>query len=214
MAEKDQQNKMQKQSADDAHDRWSRPGSVQASRRHPASTDLLSPFSSAWWSTSPFEMMRRFNDEVDRWFGGTGLRSGRAEAPWMPNVEIFHRGNELMIRADLPGVDKDNVDVEIADDVVTIRGERKQEREEEREGYYRSERSYGTFYRTIPLPEGTITDSAKANFTNGVLEIVVQAPPREVSRGRRIEIGEGSTSHSAQGTSHQTSGPGREDRKR
>jgi len=89
--------------------------------------------------------------------------------------------------------------VEIGDDQVSIRGERKHERQEEREGYYRSERSYGSFHRTIPLPEGTITDSAKANFNNGVLEIVVQAPPREVSRGRRIEIGEAKPASATKG---------------
>jgi HSP20 family protein len=74
---------------------------------------------------------------------------------------------------------------------VVIRGERRHEREEERDGVYRMERSYGTFVRTVPLPEGTITDSAKATFRDGVLEIVTQAPGREVKRGRRIEIGEG-----------------------
>ena len=80
--------------------------------------------------------------------------------------------------------------VEIRDDALVIEGERKQEREEEREGLYRNERVYGSFYRTIPLPEGTIADSAKATFKNGVLEVVLQAPPQEVSRGRRLEIKE------------------------
>ena len=80
--------------------------------------------------------------------------------------------------------------VEINDNVLTIQGERKQEHEEEREGWYRNERSYGSFYRAIPLPEGTISDSAKASFKNGVLEITLQAPPQEVSRGRRLEIKE------------------------
>ena len=76
----------------------------------------------------------------------------------------------------------------IDEDMLTIQGERKQEHEEEREGWYRNERSYGSFFRAIPLPEGTIADSAKASFKDGVLEIVLQAPPQEVSRGRRLEI--------------------------
>jgi HSP20 family protein len=96
----------------------------------------------------------------------------------------------LIVRAELPGLNKDDVHVDINDDVLTIQGERKQEHEEEREGVYRTERQYGSFYRAIPLPEGTIADSAKATFKNGVLEITLQAPPREVSRGRRLEIKE------------------------
>jgi HSP20 family protein len=78
--------------------------------------------------------------------------------------------------------------VDINDNVLTIQGERKQEHEEERDGWYRNERSFGSFHRAIPLPEGTIADSAKATFKDGVLEVVLQAPPREVSRGRRVEI--------------------------
>jgi HSP20 family protein len=73
---------------------------------------------------------------------------------------------------------------------MTIQGERKEQHEEEREGWYRNERTYGSFYRAVPLPEGTIADSAKATFKNGVLEVVLQTPPREVSRGRRLDIKE------------------------
>lgn len=74
------------------------------------------------------------------------------------------------------GLKKDDVKVDITDDSLTIEGERREEHEEDREGCYRSERSYGSFCRVIPLPDGAITDSAKANFNNGVLEIVMQAP--------------------------------------
>src|SRR5207249_3971391 len=144
-------------------------------------------------ASSPFgSLFQRWNEEMDRMFEnfGFGGMLGRSQdvGVWTPNVEMFQRGNNLVVRADLPGLNKEDVQVDIADDVVTIQGERKQEHEEEREGFYRNERSYGSFYRTIPLPEGTITDSAKASFKNGVLEIVLQAPPREVSRGRRINI--------------------------
>ena len=80
--------------------------------------------------------------------------------------------------------------VEVTDDTVTIHGERKREHEEEREGLYRSERSYGTFWRVIPLPEGAISEQAKANFRDGVLEITLPAPPASTSKGRRVEITE------------------------
>jgi HSP20 family protein len=89
---------------------------------------------------------------------------------------------------DLPGLDKDDVKVEVGDGAITIQGERRREHEEEREGFYRSERSYGSFSRMVPLPEGAITDQAKATFRHGVLEITMPAPPDQVTRGRKLEI--------------------------
>jgi HSP20 family protein len=90
---------------------------------------------------------------------------------------------------DLPGLSKDDLSIELTDDAVTIQGERKAEHKEEREGYYRSERSYGSFCRVIPLPDGAMTEQAKANFRDGVLEVTMPAPP--VPNARRLEIGEG-----------------------
>jgi HSP20 family protein len=84
---------------------------------------------------------------------------------------------------------RDDVAVEVTEEAVTIQGERRHESEEEREGFYRSERIYGSFYRVIPLPQGAITDQAKATFRDGVLEITLPAPPS--SKGRRLDIGEG-----------------------
>lgn len=150
-----------------------------------------------FFGSSPFSLMRRMQQDMDRLFGSFWGHEGlspfveRERGYWSPAVDVFQRGNELIIRADVPGMSRDDLTVEVGDDAVTIRGERKYDHEEEREGIYRSERSYGSFYRTIPLPEGTLTDTAKANFHDGVLEIVLQAPPQEAQRGRRLEIGEG-----------------------
>jgi HSP20 family molecular chaperone IbpA len=138
------------------------------------------PFASFW---EPFGLTTR-----NAWPFQTA-RQGSGSL-WSPQIESFQRGDQFVVRADLPGMKKDDMNIEISDDSVIIRGERREEHEEDREGYYRSERSYGSFYRAVPLPEGAITESAKADFNNGVLEISVQAPPREVSRRRRIEIGE------------------------
>lgn len=151
----------------------------------------------ATWSGSPFTMLRRMADEMDRVFddfglGAFGTSAGARRAGggyWAPDVEVFQRNNQLTIRADLPGLKKDEVSVDVGDGSVTIHGERKHEHEEEREGVYRSERSYGTFYRVIPVPEGAITDQAKASFRDGVLEVTMPAPP--ASQGRRLEITEG-----------------------
>ena len=149
------------------------------------------------WGGNPFRAMQRLSEEMDRMFDDFGF-GGRLGAPfwretgghvWAPEVEVLQKNNELTIRADLPGLKRDEVSVEVADNAVTIQGERKREHEEEREGYYRTERSYGSFYRVIPLPEGAISDQAKASFRDGVLEITMPAPP--TSKGRRLEITEG-----------------------
>ena len=144
----------------------------------------------------PFRMMRRM---LDQWpfspgFGLFGMparrRGAGMQAFWSPQIDSFQKGDRFIVRADLPGLEKKDVNVEIQDDVVVITGERRHEEEVDEEGYYSSERSYGSFRRVVPLPDGAIADSAKATFKNGVLEVVIQAPPHEVSRGRKIEISE------------------------
>jgi HSP20 family protein len=148
---------------------------------------------------SPFAMMNRFAEEMERMFEDFGLgrgwlasrlRTGMGEmgyTMWSPQIEIFERGGQFIVRADLPGLTKDDVKVDITDEALTIQGERKQEHEEDREGWHRSERSYGSFYRSIPLPEGIKAEEAKANFRDGVLEISMPAPQRE-GRRRQLEI--------------------------
>lgn len=149
---------------------------------------------------TPFRMLDRFADEVDRMFDDFGLGRRWRGSPaiadiraWSPEVEVLQRANELVVRADLPGMSKDDIKVDVTDDAITIQGERRHEHEEEREGFYRTERSYGSFYRTIPLPEGAMSDQAKASFKDGVLEITLPAPPEQVTRGRRLEISEGTS---------------------
>jgi len=141
---------------------------------------------------SPFSLMRRFGEGMEQLlaeFGGAGMRSrGMNEmAAWTPQIEMFERDGQLVIRADLPGLKKDDVRVELRDDAVVIRGERQEERREEREGFYRTERSYGVFYREIPLPAGVDTDRATANFRDGVLEIAMPVEQGE-ARGRQLQI--------------------------
>ena len=149
---------------------------------------------SPWAGGSPFSFMRRFSEEMDRLFEdfgfGRGLsRFGDVErSVWSPQVEVFERGGQLIVRADLPGMTKDDINIEVTDDALTIRGERREEREENEEGYYRTERSYGSFYRRIPLPEGASAENANAAFRDGVLEITMPAPQRAEQRSRRLEI--------------------------
>lgn len=144
---------------------------------------------------SPFRTLERFADEVTRIFDDFGLGRPWSRVPassdllaWAPRVDITQHDDELLIRADLPGLEKDDVKVNVTEDAVTIHGERHRAKEEERDGVYRTERDYGAFYRTIPLPAGTAPDQAKASFKNGVLEIRMPAAPS--AKGRPLEIGE------------------------
>lgn len=151
----------------------------------------------------PFEWMGRLSEEMDRTFdrvfGDFGfprrswLSRGLFESPsgmtgWSPRVEAFQKGDKFIVRAELPGLKKDDVQVELTNDALTIHGERRAEHEEKREGYFHSERQYGQFHRTIALPEGVISESAQASFRDGILEVTMQAPPAEANRGRRLEI--------------------------
>jgi HSP20 family protein len=148
----------------------------------------------------PFAWMRQMQDQLDRtfssiWSGGGTSSSWTPDnvfgpSDWSPAIDVFQRGNDLVIRADVPGLSKDDIAVDIADDQLTIRGDRRYDHEEERDGVFRSERSYGSFCRVVPLPQGAIPDSARATFNNGVLEIVLQAPSFDVRRGRRVDIKE------------------------
>jgi HSP20 family protein len=148
------------------------------------------------WGVHPFRSLQRAADEMDRLFDDLGfgrswrrapLWSTSAESLWAPDIDVYQKDDTLVIKADLPGLRKDEVSVDVTDDAVTIQGERKAERQDEREGYFRSERSYGSFCRIVPLPEGAISDQAKANFHDGVLEVTMPAPP-QANRGRRLEI--------------------------
>jgi HSP20 family protein len=150
---------------------------------------------------SPFGLLQRFFiDDIAELFDGRGIGGGSRTQPrdagmarpaWGPKIDVVQRGNELIVRADLPGTTPDDVVVEISEDMITISGERHQEHEEDRGSVHTVERTYGAFFREIPLPEGAIVDQAKATFKDGVLEITVPAPPEQVSRGRRIEISRG-----------------------
>ena len=149
-------------------------------------------------SFNPSTLVRRFIDEVDRLADDFGLGRGLLSSverglpgAWAPQIEMFERGGQLIVHADLPGLRKDDVKVELFDDAVTIEGERRNQRDEKQEGFYRSERSYGRFFRRVPLPQGVNTDDAKASFRDGVLEVTMPAPKSKSKAARKLEIGDG-----------------------
>ena len=127
------------------------------------------------------EMNQLFNSFFDQGAEGTGRRR------WAPAVDLLERDDSLVLRADLPGLTEDDVQIEVRDDVLTISGERKAEHEDRENGYYRVERSFGSFARTLQLPAGVDADGIAAQFENGVLEITIPKP--EERKPRRIEIG-------------------------
>lgn len=139
-----------------------------------------------------FEDMERMFDELSRGFptSAFGRFGESSQVDWTPEVEFMEKDGVLKVRVDLPGLTKDDVKVEIKERELTIEGERKVETEEKGEGFYRSERTYGTFSRTLPLPEGVDADKAHATFVDGVLEVTVPVPVREVTKARQLEIGE------------------------
>jgi HSP20 family protein len=140
-------------------------------------------FRGSLFNMNPFTLMRRFTEDMDRAFGTVPAMG--EPLSWSPTVEVKEVNGKLLVSAELPGLKKGDVKVQVTEDALILEGERKLEKEEKREGYYHSERSYGHFYRSIPLPEGAILEKATAEFTNGILEVSVpvaetKQKPREV----------------------------------
>lgn len=146
-------------------------------------------FRGSLFTVNPFALIRQFTEDMDRFFGQTTGAAAEGAA-WIPAIEVKEKEGKLLVNAELPGVKKEDVKVHIDGDTLIVEGERKQEKEEKREGYYHSERSYGKFYRSIPLPEGAKTDQTAAQFNNGVLEVSVPIPEAKAQR-QDIPVQEG-----------------------
>jgi HSP20 family protein len=140
-------------------------------------------FRGSLFGVNPFALMRQFTEEMDRTFGQLPNGNGA----WRPAIEVKQEKDKLTVKAELPGIKKEDVKVNISDGALTLEGERKLEKEEKREGYVHSERSYGKFLRSIALPEGAKTDQAAAQFKDGVLEITIPVPEAKET-GRQIPI--------------------------
>jgi HSP20 family protein len=135
-------------------------------------------------NTLQTEMNRLFNSFFDE--GNGPSRAGARR--WAPAVDLFEREDSLVLKADLPGLERDDVQIEVRDNVLTIAGERRADFEEKQNGYYRVERAFGSFSRSLTLPEGVNADKIAASFDKGVLEVTIPKP--EARKPRRIEIGE------------------------
>ncbi|HTT31272.1 MAG TPA: Hsp20/alpha crystallin family protein [Solirubrobacteraceae bacterium] len=130
------------------------------------------------------EMNRLFNTFFDQ-----PAPTGRGGAPsrrWIPAMDLVETGDQYVLRADLPGLSDDDVNVQLEDNVLTISGERKTQHEQHEEGYYRIERAFGSFARSLTLPEGVNPDGVQAHFDRGVLEIRIPKP--EQKKPRQVQI--------------------------
>lgn len=137
-------------------------------------------------------LQRRMDDLFDRlserFFGPEGReRSVWGTEGWMPAIESCAENGNLIVKADLPGIDPKEVSISVVGNQLMIEGERKREEKKEEKDYFYQELSYGKFTRTIPLPEGAEVDKIKANYKNGVLEITVPAPKQLAAKRIQIE---------------------------
>jgi HSP20 family protein len=125
------------------------------------------------------------NRIFDTFFGGNDVRTRR----WVPAMDLVETDDHLVLRADLPGLKREDVEIEVKDGVLTVAGERKAEQERRSEGYYRVERAFGTFSRSLTLPKGIDPQQVAAEFEDGVLEVRIPKP--EETKPVRVAIGAG-----------------------
>ena len=125
--------------------------------------------------------LRLFEDTINRLF-----TDGGSTRPWAPAVDILETDNELVLKADLPGVEMKDVDINIENGTLTLKGERKFEREEKNKGFHRMERSYGSFVRYFTLPDTVDPEHVHAEYNNGVLTVTL--PKKEIAKPRNIKV--------------------------
>lgn len=130
------------------------------------------------FGANPFGLMKRFTEEMDRVFSHFGTTLGAAPEIelWAPPLEVKHYGGDFVVTVELPGIPKEDVKVEVIEDALVIEGEKKMVKEKKEEGFFRTERSYGKFYRSIPLPKGAKADQIKAELNYGILEVMIPVP--------------------------------------
>jgi HSP20 family protein len=138
----------------------------------------------------PFRDLRTLQEEVNRLFTGNMARTfdeeGIARGAWSPSVDIYENKDQIVLEAELPGMKREDFDVSVENNVITLRGERHFEKKEESDNYHRVERAYGSFTRSFTLPNTVTAEGATADYANGVLR--VSLPKREETKARRIEI--------------------------
>ena len=136
---------------------------------------------------APFDGLTRWFDDIDTWFY-TGFFTDLPERAWRPAIDIEENDGKYLLRADLPGMKKKDIHVELKDGYLTLRGERKDEHEDNKEGYHRVERTYGSFERTFRVPKGVTDKDIHAQYKNGVLELTIPTPKVEEPTTVEVKI--------------------------
>jgi HSP20 family protein len=137
----------------------------------------------------PGRQLDTFQSDIDRVFDaffGAPTTNGTMRR-WVPAMDLVETDDHLVLRADLPGLDKEDVEIEVKDGVLTISGERRTEHEDSADGYHRVERAYGRFSRSLSLPQGIDADQVEADFDKGVLEVRIPKPAER--KPHRVQIG-------------------------
>lgn len=142
---------------------------------------------------SPFDEFQRFYDDINRFFGRSLAESGQGlDLPFFghrgPAVDLSETQNEIVLHAEIPGVNPDDLDITITEDSITLRGEVKQEINADERGYRRVERRYGSFYRSIPFPSMVKHDQATASYRNGILEVRIPKAEEAKSKATKLRV--------------------------
>jgi HSP20 family protein len=143
----------------------------------------------------PFRELAALQSEMGRWMNqvmGGGVPqpgNGESSGTWLPAVDVWETETELVLSFDLPGIPEDKISVEFDDNVLTVTGERERTREHSSDRFFRFERRFGTFSRSVTLPAGVNEDDIKAEYKNGVLEVRVPKP--EEQKPKKIQVGAG-----------------------
>ncbi len=140
----------------------------------------------------PFRELAALQNEMGRWmnqFTGAPMPGGNGQSTstWLPAVDVWETESELVLSFDIPGIPEDKISVELEDNVLTVSGERERTHEHSGDRFYRYERRFGTFSRTVTLPQGVNEDAIKADYRDGVLEVRVPKP--EEQKPKRIQVG-------------------------
>ncbi len=140
-----------------------------------------------WFPSDVLNMQREINKMFDTFFRGSEQEeSALLPSIWSPATDIAEHDNEYVVKVELPGVSKDEVKITMEENVLTIRGEKKQEKESKNSSFHRVERSYGAFQRCFTLPTNVRAEKIDASFNNGMLSIVL--PKSEESKPKQIEV--------------------------
>jgi len=146
------------------------------------------PFSGIQRRGDVFGDLTRMQEEMNRFFDDFfgEHRPGLAEGAWLPAVDVSETDGEFVVRAELPGMSHEDIDINVQDNILTLKGEKKQEKKEEHENFHRLERCYGSFSRSFTLPAGVKTEDIKATFKDGILQVAM--PKAEEAKVKKIAI--------------------------